>query len=190
MALTNKQQAFINEYLQCWNGAEAARRAGYSERTAGKQAWQMLQLPAVKTEIEERLEEHTMSANEVLVRLTRQARADIGDYLVVYGGNIDIDLVSAKEAHETDVIKKLTHRKKIYTDSDGNVTEDIHTQIELHDQQAAAVHLGRHYALFTDRVENRNLDIDLSNLTDAQLQRVADGEDVLQVVLDGYLASS
>ena len=26
--LTRKQKVFIEEYLQCWNGAEAARRAG------------------------------------------------------------------------------------------------------------------------------------------------------------------
>lgn len=42
---------------------------------------------------------------------------------------------------------------------------------------------------FVDRVENRNYDIDLSKLTNEQLERVAAGEDPLQVVLDGYVST-
>ena len=34
MRLTPKQQAFVDQYLICRNGAEAARRAGYAELSA------------------------------------------------------------------------------------------------------------------------------------------------------------
>ena len=43
---------------------------------------------------------------------------------------------------------------------------------------------------YMERVENRNYDIDLSKLTNEQLERVAAGEDPLQVVIDGYIATS
>ena len=32
--LTDKQRAFVSQYLICWNASEAARRAGYSVKSA------------------------------------------------------------------------------------------------------------------------------------------------------------
>lgn len=40
--LNPRQKAFVREYLKCRNGAEAARRAGYSKKTAHEQAAQLL----------------------------------------------------------------------------------------------------------------------------------------------------
>ena len=40
------------------------------------------------------------------------------------------------------------------------------------------------------RTDNRNYDIDLSKLSDEQLDRVAAGEDVMKVIIDGYIASN
>lgn len=45
--LTDKQRAFVAEYLLDLNGAAAARRAGYSAKTASEQAAQMLRMPKV-----------------------------------------------------------------------------------------------------------------------------------------------
>lgn len=39
-------------------------------------------------------------------------------------------------------------------------------------------------------VENRNVDIDLSKLSSEQLERVAAGEDVIKVIVDGYSSST
>lgn len=46
--LTLKQQAFVAEYLKCGNATEAARRAGYSEKTAAKIGVENLQKPVIK----------------------------------------------------------------------------------------------------------------------------------------------
>lgn len=46
--LTNKQAAFIREYLIDRNAYQAALRAGYSAKTALQQGWQVMQHPAVK----------------------------------------------------------------------------------------------------------------------------------------------
>jgi hypothetical protein len=39
--MTRKQIAFCRAYFECHNGAEAARRSGYSERTARQIAWKI-----------------------------------------------------------------------------------------------------------------------------------------------------
>ena len=55
--LTERQRRFIDEYMACGNGAEAARRAGYSEGIAKVQACENLTKQNVKAEIERRRRE-------------------------------------------------------------------------------------------------------------------------------------
>lgn len=51
---TKKQQRFIDEYIIDFNGAQAAIRAGYSERTARNIASDLLANPHIKEAVEER----------------------------------------------------------------------------------------------------------------------------------------
>ena len=46
--LTPKQQAFVNEYFICRNGAEAARRAQYKERSARQMAAENMTKPVIQ----------------------------------------------------------------------------------------------------------------------------------------------
>ncbi len=50
--LTRKQERFILEYILSGNGSEAARRAGYSERTAHQIAYENLRKPDVQAAIQ------------------------------------------------------------------------------------------------------------------------------------------
>lgn len=50
-ALTPKQSRFADEVVLCGNATEAARRAGYSERTACQIAYENLRKPEVKAAI-------------------------------------------------------------------------------------------------------------------------------------------
>jgi len=52
--MTNKQAKFIEEYLICLNGAEAARRAGYKPKNAHIIATQNLSKLYIKKAIEEK----------------------------------------------------------------------------------------------------------------------------------------
>lgn len=45
--LTPRQKRFVDEFVLCGNASEAARRAGYSEKTAGAIATENLQKPAI-----------------------------------------------------------------------------------------------------------------------------------------------
>ncbi len=88
--LTPKQSQFIDEYLSCFNASEAARRAGYSPKTAQEQSSRLLSNAIIRAAIEARLRESAMSADEVLARLASQARLDGFSALEVYL-HVDID---------------------------------------------------------------------------------------------------
>jgi hypothetical protein len=51
-ALTHKQQAFCDEYLECLNASEAARRAGYSPKTAAVMGYENLRKTAIRRVVE------------------------------------------------------------------------------------------------------------------------------------------
>ncbi|ADM26678.1 phage terminase small subunit [Pseudoalteromonas phage H105/1] len=53
LELTNKQQAFCEEYLIDLNGTQAAIRAGYSEKTANRIASQLLSKLDIQSAIQE-----------------------------------------------------------------------------------------------------------------------------------------
>lgn len=55
--LTPKQAAFVDEYLVDLNASKAAIRAGYSEKTADQQAYQLLQKTSVHEAIAARMKE-------------------------------------------------------------------------------------------------------------------------------------
>ena len=78
--LTEKQKRFIDAYIETANGAEAARRAGYSEKTARDIATENLAKPNIQKEIEKRTKEletkRIASAQEVLEGITAIARGD------------------------------------------------------------------------------------------------------------------
>jgi len=52
--LTARQKRFCDEWLLCMNGAEAARRAGYSEKVANRIATENLSKPVIRAYIDER----------------------------------------------------------------------------------------------------------------------------------------
>jgi len=141
VALTNKQQVFVNQYLTCWNASEAARIAEYAH--PGSQGHRLLNNVEIAEEIKRRVDEMAMSADEVLIRLSEHARASIADF-VEFKPGINEPYLNMKQAAEQG---KLGAVKKFKYDSNG------HPEIELHDAQAALVQLGRVHGLFTDKQE-------------------------------------
>lgn len=68
--LTPKQRRFVEEYIIDLNGADAARRAGYSAKSANDQAKQNLALPQVQAALQalmaERSKRTEITADKVL----------------------------------------------------------------------------------------------------------------------------
>ena len=139
MALTGKRQAFIDEYLKCWNASEAARVAGYA--APGQQGHRLLKDVEISEEIQRRVSERAMSADEVLIRLADMARGDMSDFVSFVPGIKQplLDLAKAYDAGKFGLVKKLK-----YTDQGG-------IEFELYDAQAALVQLGKVHKLFVDR---------------------------------------
>ena len=90
MALTPKQQAFINEYIVDCNATASAIRAGYSAKTAHSIGGENLRKPAIQKAIEELMKSKQDSTiatqDEVLKYLTSVLRGDIEEECVVVEG--------------------------------------------------------------------------------------------------------
>jgi phage terminase small subunit len=145
-----KHQEFVNEYIACHgNGTDAYRRVypNSSHESARREASRLLTNVDISTEIQKRLDENAMGANEVLARLAEHARGDLGDYLDDKG---NIVLVGA----QTRLLKKVTTRRVVRSKGQDETEEDTTVSIELYDAQSALEKLGRHHKLFTDKVEH------------------------------------
>jgi hypothetical protein len=123
--LTTKQKVFINEYLKLFNATEAAKRAGYSDKTAYSIGQENLNKPEIKSLIDARIAESHMGADEALKLLADMARGDIGDLL---DDNSLLDLRMAREKGMTKLLRKIkqktiTHIGKTETDGDTEITE-------------------------------------------------------------------
>ena len=153
--LTYKQKMFVEAYLETLNATESARRAKYkgNENTLGVIGHENLRKPKIREEIDKRLKELAMSAEEVLARLGDMARGDIGDFLTIESMSFDLSLRKAKELGLTHLIKKVKQRTIITQKKDGDEEENHYIEIELHDSQSALEKLGRYHKLFTDKQE-------------------------------------
>jgi phage terminase small subunit len=78
--LTPKQRAFVAEYLVDMSAAEAARRAGYSSKTARSIAHELLGKPhiqdAVREAMEQRAERMGVTQDDVVMGLLAETKGD------------------------------------------------------------------------------------------------------------------
>jgi phage terminase small subunit len=153
MALSAKQSAFVEEYLRVWNATDAyqAIYPKTNRDAARASAARLLANVSIAEEIQRRVDERAMSANEVLDRLAEHARADYKDFIsVADNGDVALDMMKAEG--KTHLIRRVTQRRTIRTTKDMQIDETV-LSLELHDAQAALVHIGKHHKLFTEKVE-------------------------------------
>lgn len=141
----DRETAFAEVYAITLNQSEAYRRAyNYAGPNAAQYGARVMRKEGVRKAINERLHERTMSADEVLARLTEHAEGDIATML-----DDDGRVTLSKPEAKTRLIKKIRVRTLSHDDDE----EVKDTEVELYDSQAALVHLGRHHKLFTDRIQ-------------------------------------
>ena len=127
--MNEKQKRFCEEYLIDCNATQAAIRAGYSEKTAGSQAFDLLKKPEIQNYIQELMEDRRKatiaSAEEVLEYLTSVVRGQSkSHYIVVEGQGEGVSVASVMEKPPAE-----------------------------NDRLKAAELLGKRYAMFTQKVE-------------------------------------
>jgi len=79
--LTGRQVRFVEEYLISLNASDAARKAGYSAKTAASQGADLLKNPKVRAALDKAIERRAIrvgvKADDVLQELLRVGRVDI-----------------------------------------------------------------------------------------------------------------
>lgn len=139
--MTAKQKLFCDEYLVDLNSTQAAIRAGYSKKTAGRIGTENVQKPVIKEYIAQRMAEKESKLiakqDEVLQYLTSVMRGESRSSVVVVENVGDY----MSEAREMEKSPDEKERLK------------------------AAELLGKRCGLYTDRVEQK-VDMDLNITVD------------------------
>lgn len=152
--LSPKQTLFIEAYVgpARFNGTKAAEIAGYKQTPGALRvtATRLLANANIRAEVDARMQAMIMPASEVLNRLGRHASASLADVLTEDG---EFDLKEAKRKGNDDLLKKLKVRTSTRHYKDGESEDTTTYEYEIHDPQAALVHLGRYHKLFTDKTE-------------------------------------
>jgi hypothetical protein len=162
MKLTVNQRLFVHYYLADpeRDPVEAARKAGYG--SPKRNGPLIVGRPAVARAIAAG-DQVGLRGEEILARLAVQATGDIGDILTIQTVKDEdgkdrevavIDLVEAKRRKLLGQVRKLTPTKYGYV-------------VEMYDAQSALVQLGKHLALFADRLQVD--DLDFSKLSTEEL---------------------
>lgn len=174
--LEGKPLAFVEFYCgeAGRNGSKAARLAGYSEKTAGQQAYRLLRDPRVKAAINERFRELQMQTDELLFRLAEQARTTMENFLTIerdeHGEITGVypDLVAAAKANKLHLIKEVQWTK-------------AGLKFKLEDRQHAMELIGKYLGLFVDRTFSSDVDsefdLDEWRARREERRRRSDGEE-------------
>lgn len=156
MALTPKQERFVQEYLVDLNATAAASRAGYKEKTAGQTGHKLLQKPAIAAAIKEAragLSERTEITQEMVVQeLARVAFSNGTIYSKVEGGRVVLT--------ETD---HLTEDQKAAVS--GIKEGKFGIEVSTYDKVRALELLGKYFGLFEAKKQGAPRDAEEDPLT-------------------------
>lgn len=133
--LTERQKAFCDYYIETLNATEAARRAGYSEKTAKEIGCENLTKPNIQAYIQERMKqmdkERIASAEEVLEYLTRVMRGEEKEKLLEYNEEGEETIISTPPSirNRTKAAELLGKRYALFIDK-GQVDVSVNKSLE------------------------------------------------------------
>lgn len=177
MALTPKQARFVAEYLIDLNAAAAARRAGYSERTADRIGHENLRKPEIAAAVSEaqadRARRTEITQDRVLQELARIGFADIRR--VMEWDRESVRFVPSAELGDDAAlaIAEVSSETKTFT-GDAGTEVTVKLRMKLCDKLGALEKLGKHLGMFKD-APHLNVNVDLEKLSEAQLEHLARG---------------
>jgi phage terminase small subunit len=141
--MTPRQRRFVEEYLVDLNATQAAKRAGFSAKSAGDRGWKLLRTPEVAAAIEaaqaKRAERTRVSADKVVTELAKVAFGDPRRLFSWGPGGVVLrdsaDLTEAEAALVSEVSETRTAK--------GGTRK-----VKLHCKLTALTALGKHLGLF------------------------------------------
>lgn len=154
-ALNPKQERFVAEYLVDLNATQAAIRAGYSPKTAGVQAFDLLKKPEIAAALERQRNEHAkntgLTVERVLTEAMRLAFFDIRKLTDAEGNPIPINQLDDDTVAAIQGLELATERSR---DEDGSGT--VVRKYKLADKNAALERLFKHLGLFQKDNDQNN----------------------------------
>lgn len=141
--LTDKQKRFVEEYLVDLNATKAAKRAGYSEKTADRIGPELLGKTCVSEAIQEAMDERS-SRTEITQDAVLRELAAIGfskatDFVKIrQNGRVALTPTDELSAEQQKVIASIKDGK-------------YGVEIKLHDKLGALHLLGQHLGMFDSR---------------------------------------
>lgn len=151
MALTAKQERFVAEYLIDLNATQAAKRAGYSERTANEQGSRLLANVKVSAAIAEaqakRSKRTEITQDRVLAELAKIGFSDLRNVLTNSGAITDVQDWSDEFAGAVASVE-IVRRSSGEFDDDGKPIPEFVHKIKTWDKLSALEKLGKHLGMF------------------------------------------
>ncbi|QKZ05839.1 terminase small subunit [Pseudomonas eucalypticola] len=187
MALTAKQQRFVDEYLIDLNATQAAIRAGYSEKTARSISNENLTKPDIQAAIAKGMQARScrveITQDMVLRELAKIGFSDIRK--VVRWGETMVRMVGAEEGEAEDMVPyhglALIDSTEIDDNTAGAIAEVSQgkdgLKVKLHDKKGALVDIGRHLGMFSAPghadldVELKRIEVENKRLANEKLRR-------------------
>jgi phage terminase small subunit len=168
MALTDKQQRFVEEYCGAakFNASEATRRAGYAGnsdviKTAGSK---LMANPEIADAIQSRMErlaaKSDITAERVIRELGLLGFSNMLDYMrVPEQGDPYIDLSTMTRDQAAALTEVSVDTVGLRTDDEGEPRQIVRTKIKVADKKAALELLGKHLGVFKDAETSVNLNM-------------------------------
>lgn len=147
--LTDKQRRFVEEYLVDLNATQAAIRAGYSDKAAAETGYENLRKPQIARAIEAAMEARSrrtlITADRVLEELARIGFSEMDEFATWGPGGITLRASEEMDEHAAACVSEISESTSQYGGS---------IKFKLHSKTKALELLGKHLALFTDRIEH------------------------------------
>ena len=167
MAITEKQKKFVEEYLIDLNATQAAIRAGYSVKNAGKIGHELLEKTRISNEVTRKIAERSrrtgINADRVLIELAKIAFVNADDV-------IESKDATLKENASRDDLAAIQSIKVKTFGEDG-----VEREIKLAYKLKALDMLGRHLGMWNDKLQVSGMEEEQKKLADILQQLRGDG---------------
>ena len=157
--MTPKEERFVQEYLIDLNAARAARRAGYSARSARTIGPRLLKRPAVRDALaaarQAQAERGEVSAERVVRELARIAFASSDQFLDWGPAGVSLRDKTLLSPDQHAAIAEVSHNGTAF-------------KLKLHDKMAALDKLARHLDLYGEARADALADREVVELSDTE----------------------
>lgn len=158
-SLNTKQKAFCEEYLKDLCAAKAARRAGYSAKTARSTGYKLMKrddvIEYIAMLMAARSERTQITQDRVLTEVALLAFSDVTKYQVKEDGTIE--LAEGADPSALRALSSVRRKSRTFTQNEEPV-EEVDSEIKLWSKVDALQMAGKHLGMFVDKVETRDVD--------------------------------